>query len=179
MDLCRSRQTPQERAIVNMQVLAQEQYRIAPGEQKQITNISANLATFAASIQPLGFAVSVSCVVAFSREAEFQSYLSKWKKDRNRLSSFPGRLSEEPTYQRIIGMGPAAVPLILKQLRREMKIGEPGPWFTALFAITGENPIPEESQGKIREMADAWITWGERTGHIDAEGMGTALSKLR
>jgi hypothetical protein len=37
---------------------------------------------------------------------------------------------------------------------------EPDHWFWALEAITGENPIPVGSEGKIREMAQAWIEWG-------------------
>jgi hypothetical protein len=176
---CEGRQAPQERAVVNMQVLARELQRAAPGEQKQITNVIANATLWTARAQSFRFVYSVRFAAAYSLETEFQSHLLKWKKERNRLSSSPGRLSDDPFYQRIIGMGPPIVPLILMQLRREVKSGEPGPWFTALFAITGENPIPERSRGKIREMANAWIVWGERTGRINAEGVGAVFSKLR
>jgi hypothetical protein len=64
-------------------------------------------------------------------------------------------------YQRIIGMGAPVVPLILEELRRE-----PDQWFWALEAITGENPVPAGSAGKVREMAAAWLEWGKRHGLI-------------
>jgi hypothetical protein len=50
-----------------------------------------------------------------------------------------------------------AVPLILDGLRRE-----PDHWFWALEAITDENPVPAEAAGKVREMAKAWIDWGQQ-----------------
>jgi hypothetical protein len=58
-------------------------------------------------------------------------------------------------YQRIIGMGPAVVPLILEELERE-----PGHWFWALESITEQNPVPPESAGKVGQMAEAWTRWG-------------------
>jgi len=66
-------------------------------------------------------------------------------------------------YQHIIGMGMAAVPLILEELRRE-----PHHWFWALEAITEQNPVPPEALGKIQRMADAWVDWGIRQGLISA-----------
>ena len=65
-------------------------------------------------------------------------------------------------YQRIIGMGPPAVPLILRELHRE-----PDQWFWALEAISEENPVPPEAAGTVREMARAWIEWGKRQGLLD------------
>jgi hypothetical protein len=64
-------------------------------------------------------------------------------------------------YQRIIGMGMPAVPLILDELRRQ-----PDQWFWALEAITEENPVPPEAAGIVAEMARAWIEWGERHGLV-------------
>jgi hypothetical protein len=69
-----------------------------------------------------------------------------------------------PPYQRIIGMGLPAVPLILEELRRE-----PNQWFWALEAITEGNPVPMAVAGKVREMADAWIEWGKRHGFLAAD----------
>ena len=62
-------------------------------------------------------------------------------------------------YQKIIGMGPEAVPLILEELQRE-----PDQWFWALEAITDEDPVPPEAKGKVRLMAEAWIEWGKQRG---------------
>lgn len=66
-----------------------------------------------------------------------------------------------PEYQRIIGMGPAALPLILDSLRRE-----PEHWYWALEAITGENPVPPEDRGDIQKTADLWVAWGREQGLI-------------
>jgi hypothetical protein len=67
------------------------------------------------------------------------------------------------SYQRIIGIGWPAVPLIFEELRRE-----PDLWFWALEATTEENPVPPEAAGVVPQMADAWIEWGKRHGLLDA-----------
>jgi len=37
-------------------------------------------------------------------------------------------------------------------------------WFWALRAITGADPVPVESRGKLKEMAQAWLAWGRTYG---------------
>ena len=64
-------------------------------------------------------------------------------------------------YQRIIGMGWSAVPLILEELRRE-----PDQWFWALEAITEENPVPPDAAGQVRRSAEAWVQWGRDRGLV-------------
>ncbi|PWU20449.1 MAG: hypothetical protein C5B50_03840 [Verrucomicrobia bacterium] len=64
-----------------------------------------------------------------------------------------------PAYQRIIGFGPVAIPLILRELERE-----PAHWFWALNAISGEDPAPEGST--FDEAAAAWLKWGRERGYI-------------
>jgi hypothetical protein len=64
-----------------------------------------------------------------------------------------------PAYQRIIGMGTAAVPFLLCELERR-----PDHWFWALTAITGADPVKPEHRGKLREMANAWLKWGKEQG---------------
>jgi len=54
-------------------------------------------------------------------------------------------------------MGPEAVPFLLRELERE-----PGLLFCALQEITGENPVPTAARGKIREIAKAWVEWGQK-----------------
>ncbi len=90
----------------------------------------------------------------------FQRLAAEWKERSHYLSNTAQMAMLEP-YQRIIGMGPPVVPLILEELRRE-----PDHWFWALAAITEEDPVPPESAGKVRLMAQAWIEWGERQGLI-------------
>jgi hypothetical protein len=92
--------------------------------------------------------------------ARFRRLADRWKHESRYLSN-PAQMALLPAYQRIIGMGPAAVPLILEDLRRE-----PNQWFWALEAITEENPVPPEAAGHVRRMADAWLTWGQARGLI-------------
>ena len=65
------------------------------------------------------------------------------------------------SYQRIIGLGPKVVPLILVELQKETNH-----WFWALEAITGENPVPKEDAGDVEASARAWIAWGKKNGHL-------------
>ncbi len=51
--------------------------------------------------------------------------------------------------------------IMLEGLRRK-----PDHWFIALEEITGENPVPPESEGKTQKMAQAWIQWGIKGGYI-------------
>ncbi len=90
----------------------------------------------------------------------FRRLADEWK-ERSRYLSNTAQMAVLRPYQQIIGMGGAAVPLILEELRRE-----PDQWFWALEAITGENPVPPEAAGKVRLMADAWIEWGRQRGLI-------------
>jgi hypothetical protein len=57
-------------------------------------------------------------------------------------------------------------------LKQELMRGEPDHWFWALAAITRKNLIPPESRGKIKEMAEAWIRWGNSR---DAQTLGTVF----
>ncbi|MDB5354304.1 MAG: hypothetical protein JWN24_757 [Phycisphaerales bacterium] len=92
-------------------------------------------------------------------EAKFKALTESWQAQRGPDSSI-SRLSMHPAYQRIIGMGDAAVPLILRELERK-----PDHWFWALNAITGADPVPEASRGILREMAAAWLKWGHENGY--------------
>ena len=90
-------------------------------------------------------------------EASFAKLSESWRKETAMLSSLTKKVIH-PAYQRIIGMGPAAIPLILK----EMKL-RPGHWFWALDAITqGENPASECET--LSDATKAWIAWGEAKG---------------
>jgi hypothetical protein len=88
----------------------------------------------------------------------FQNLVKQWRDERGARSSITDS-AMLPAYQKIIGMGHSAVPLILGQLKSEGD--QPDQWFWALMAITGQNPVKSEDQGNFREMARAWIQWGE------------------
>ena len=93
-------------------------------------------------------------------ESKFRELTEEWKKDTKFLSSI-SQIAMHPAYQRIIGMGSEVLPLILRRLSRK-----PDHWFWALEAITGENPVPESSQGRLGEMAEAWLDWARSHGYV-------------
>jgi hypothetical protein len=90
----------------------------------------------------------------------FIAHAEKWEKETGHLSSTTKRVMH-PSYQSIIGMGPSVVPILLKDLEKNHRI-----WFWALVSITGQNPVKPEDAGDVRQMAEAWIDWGKRTGRI-------------
>lgn len=94
-----------------------------------------------------------------SVEATFKTLVQEWKARRSH-SSCVEDISIDMAYQQIIGLGPDAIPLLLAELERN-----PDHWFWALFAITRQDPVPEEDRGKIKKMAEAWIGWGRQQGH--------------
>ena len=90
----------------------------------------------------------------------FEVLATEWKKKSYHMSN-NAQMALLRCYQRIIGMGWPAVPLILEELRRE-----PNQWFWALEAITGENPVSPDIAGKVHLAARAWIDWGIAKGFI-------------
>jgi hypothetical protein len=93
-------------------------------------------------------------------QERFRQLAKQWKQETEHLSS-TARMIRHPAYQEIIRMGEPAVPLLLAELRRD-----PDFWFAALRTITGDDPVPAASTGKVREMARAWIEWGRAKGLI-------------
>ena len=92
-------------------------------------------------------------------ESDFYRLAQQWERERPHGADVSGMVMH-PSYQRIIGMGPDVVPLLLKELERK-----PGHWFWALYAITGVDPVLPENQGNLKEMAKAWIDWGKKQGY--------------
>jgi hypothetical protein len=90
----------------------------------------------------------------------FARLASQWKSESIHMSNTT-QMAMLRSYQRIIGMGPPAIPLILEEPKRHRDH-----WFWALEMITGENPIPKEAVGKVEEMARAWIEWGVQQGLV-------------
>lgn len=84
----------------------------------------------------------------------FDQLVRQWKQESEFMSN-TAQMAMLRSYQSIIGLGPAAVPLILEELRRE-----PDHWFWALESITLENPVPPQDAGHLDKMAQAWIDWG-------------------
>jgi hypothetical protein len=93
-------------------------------------------------------------------ETLFAKLSTQWREETCFLSSTTA-IATHPAYQRIIGLGPQVIPLILADLQRE-----PGHWFWALAALTGEDPVPPADRGRVPAMADVWLKWGRANGWI-------------
>jgi len=93
-------------------------------------------------------------------ETTFRSLADCWRRETAVLSSITAK-AMHPAYQQIIGMGPSAVPLILRELRRRLDH-----WFWALKAITGEEPVPPEDAGDMERMREAWLRFGEQRRYL-------------
>jgi hypothetical protein len=91
---------------------------------------------------------------------KFNRLLAEWQKESIVMSSITDMVML-PSYQAIIGMGPAVVSLILNELKQD-----PDYFFWALEAITGDNPILPEDEGNLDRMTNAWIRWGQENGII-------------
>ncbi|MDA1053513.1 MAG: hypothetical protein O3C40_23940 [Planctomycetota bacterium] len=96
--------------------------------------------------------------VAEPIQERFQRLRDDWKSKSRHLSN-TAQISLVFSYQKIIGMGLAVVPLILAELEKE-----PDHWFWALEAITGENPVTKSESGEMDASARAWIEWGRQNG---------------
>ena len=91
-------------------------------------------------------------------EGRFVELAQRWQRETAMHSVLQKKVLH-PSYQRIIGFGPAVVPLILRELRRG-----PAHWFWALNAITGEDPAPPHSN--FDQAREAWLNWGKERGYI-------------
>jgi hypothetical protein len=86
--------------------------------------------------------------------ARFNRLAEQWKTETRFLSNVNTK-SMHVAYQKIIGLGPVAVPLMIEDLEKN----GPGDWFWALHVITGANPITENIAGNMKAMTEAWISW--------------------
>ncbi len=91
--------------------------------------------------------------------AEMRRLMAAWLDDTLDMSSTHDMVTH-PAYLQIITNGRRALPFIFRELERE-----PNHWFTALQAITRENPVPDNARGNIILMRDHWLQWAEREGY--------------
>ena len=90
----------------------------------------------------------------------FERLADEWEKDTIFLSNST-QTARHPAHREIVSMGEAAIPLILERMQTQG-----GHWFHALHEITGARPVPPESRGRIKEMTQAWLEWGELNGYV-------------
>jgi hypothetical protein len=101
-----------------------------------------------------------SLATSESLESKFNACAEVWRAQTRHMSSIT-KMTSHPAYREIIKMGEAAVPLILRELANR-----PDHWFAALHEITGHDPVPKNSQGRLGEMTESWLDWGRRHGYI-------------
>lgn len=93
-------------------------------------------------------------------ERRFRELVAEWHAGVAHLSSTTARV-QHPLYRAIIALGPAAVPLLLRELEQR-----PNHWFAALRSLTGTDPVASSDRGRIGPMTEAWIKWGKENGYL-------------
>jgi|SRR6516162_1819058 hypothetical protein len=96
---------------------------------------------------------------AESLEETFQKLAAIWLAETAHISSTTD-LVAHPAFQGIVNLGPAVVPLLLRELQNR-----PGHWHRALQRITGVDPVSPADRGNIGKAADAWLRWGKEQGY--------------
>lgn len=91
-------------------------------------------------------------------EQRFRRLADEWYIKTSHMSS-SSKAAMHSSYQQIIGMGPSALPLIMRELERTRDH-----WGWALFAITGEHPVATGRTSTYPEAVDAWLEWGKQHG---------------
>ena len=84
-----------------------------------------------------------------SLEAKFQRLAAVWTAETAYVSSSSG-LVAHPAFQEIVGMGPALIPLLLRELEKGT-----GHWHRALRRITGADPVAPADRGNLVKIAEA------------------------
>ena len=92
-------------------------------------------------------------------EQRFQRLAALWRAETAYVSS-SSELVAHPAFQEIVGMGPAVIPLLLRELANGT-----GHWHRALKRITGIDPVPPADRGNIDKAAEAWLRWGKEQGY--------------
>ena len=87
----------------------------------------------------------------------FSELRDEWQRDC-RTSATSRRIALHPAYQRIIGLGLEALPLIFAEMRQQ-----PDHWFWALTAIVGEDIAAGAED--IETATTAWLNWAKSHGY--------------
>jgi hypothetical protein len=90
----------------------------------------------------------------------FAVLLETWHND-TRFQSDQSAILAHWAYYRLIGLGPAVLPQIFQDLQ-----AGGGPWFVALQAITGEDPVRPEHRSSVALMRQDWLAWARERGYM-------------
>ena len=100
--------------------------------------------------------------VAFdSVEKKFKALSGEWKLRRLGLSVVD---YNDFANLQIIGMGPAVIPYLLKEVHNGTSI-----WVFALKCITGAEAETPAMHGDGKAVRQAWLEWGKRHGYLRGE----------
>jgi hypothetical protein len=94
-----------------------------------------------------------------SIEQRFRRLESQWNAETAHLSS-TSKIVGNAAFQEIIGMGPAVIPYMLRDLKERPRL-----WVWALQKITGVDLVPDGERGGIAELSQAWLHWGKENGY--------------
>src|SRR4051794_24853778 len=92
-------------------------------------------------------------------EQRVRRLLARWRAETLVLSSTTA-LASNPAYRELISLGPDALPALFHDLAQT----HDGPLPGALAAITGAQPVPPEEGGRMRAVAERWLTWAREHG---------------
>ena len=96
-------------------------------------------------------------------EKRFQELTAKWQGDFSlSISSNPTDCLKNDAFREIIAMGPAALPLILREYEATAHME----WAVALGQICGFSPVKPESRGKSDLVRNDWLEWGRKEGLV-------------
>ena len=91
----------------------------------------------------------------------FRAQVQRWKDETGHLGSIMKAIAH-PSYLRIIGMAKDSANSEIERLLLCELESEPDYWFSALTAITGEDPTKPEHD--FDEAVNAWLEWGREKG---------------
>ena len=107
----------------------------------------------------LSEAASLGGSAAPATAARFQDLAVAWQKATAHMSCSSDKVAD-PSFQAIVGMGPAVIPMLLRELANKS-----GHWHRALQRITGVDPVPPADRGSLDKITAAWLRWGQEQGY--------------
>lgn len=114
------------------------------------------------SLQPQsGSMTIVPYELAESARQKFDRLAKQWQRETALLSDLDAMVGH-PAYQKVIGMGADAVPMLLEEMQRG-----PNHWYAALHFITEAEPVSPEDFGDVEAIRHAWLRWGEESGYLN------------
>jgi hypothetical protein len=93
-------------------------------------------------------------------EEKFLRLSTEWRQATGHLSNFGKRVTHI-AYLKIVAMGPAVVPILLRETATRS-----GHWFSALHLITEANPVSDDMYGDIDAISEAWLRWGRENAYL-------------